>query len=555
MLDDFDKEALTMLGIEIGKADQAIHGGYKGASQFDQQVALWSPYNTSADANVIADKYMATSRTRDLRRNDAYVQAGSEYHRDSVVGAHYRLQHKPNWEALGKTKEWAREHSKEVESQWEAYAESENCYLDAAGRNKFTAMVRLQIMNYIEHQECLATVEWIRDRARPAATAILMIDPDRLATPFNKGVLATQSKVRGGVERNRYGRPLAYYIHDGYPYEAPFTGNYEYRRVLARKPWGRRQVIHIMEQQRVDQSRGISQIVTALKQTKMAEKFRDITLQNAVLNATYAATIESELPTDQLFQMLGNGNEVDPVQTYLGLAAEQMTAMSGYAKGAKHLTMDGVKIPHLYPGTKLNLHNPSAPGGVGQEFETSLLRYLAASLGLTYEELTRDLSQTNYSSIKAGMNMTQRAMASRKAMVADRFASQCFEVWYEEQINNGRFKTLNGTSPDFYKGMNREYYTKASWIGAGQGQVDEMKETQAAILRIKRGLSTYQIELARLHGSDYLEVFEQIAYEQGLLETMGITFEEDNALNAASGTVNEANTDTGDNSSDGATDD
>lgn len=554
MLDKFDQEALSILGIEVGPQDTAIHGGYKGADQFDTQIALWSPYNTSADVNVIADKYMATSRSRDLRRNDAYVQSGSEYHRDSVVGAHYRLQHKPNWEALGLTKEWAREHAKEVEAMWEAYAESENCYLDAAGRNKFTAMVRLQVMNYIEHQECLATVEWLRDRGRPGNTAILMVDPDRLATPFNRGVLATQGKVRGGVERNRFGKPLAYYIHDGYPYEAPFTGNYEYKRVLARKPWGRRQVIHIMEQQRVDQSRGISQIVTALKQTKMAEKFRDITLQNAVLNATYAATIESELPTDQLFQMLGNGNADDPVETYLGFAAEQLNAMNGFAKGAKHLTMDGVKIPHLYPGTKLNLHSPTAPGGVGQEFETSLLRYLAAALGLTYEELTRDLSNTNYSSIKAGMMMTRKAMSARKAMVADRFAQQCFEVWYEEQINNARFKTVPANAPNFYDGLNQEYYTRAGWIGAGEGQIDELKETQAAILRIKRGLSTYQKELARLHGSDYLEVFEQIAYEQNLLEEMGITFEEDNAVNAASGTVGEPNNDTGDNSSEGTSD-
>ena len=40
--------------------------------------------------------------------------------------------------------------------------------------------------------------------------------------------------------------------------------------------------------------------------------------------------------------------------------------------------IDGARIPHLMPGSKLHLMPMGTPGGVGSEFEASLLRYIAA---------------------------------------------------------------------------------------------------------------------------------------------------------------------------------
>ena len=564
-IDDFDQSALEFLGVDMGGptpggSDMALHGGgYDGASPFDRQFVLWQPNNSSADGDVIPDKYRATARARDLRRNDAYVSHGTNFHRDAVVGSRFRLQAKPNYTRLGLSEEWAKEFSSEVEARWEAYAEGDGRWLDAARRNTFTGMVRLAVANYIDHQEILASVEWMREGGRPGHTAINLIDPDRLLTPYAfgggvRGLFVQNQKIRGGIERNRFGRPIAYYIHDGYPHEALFSGsNRSARRILAQKPWGRRQIIHVMEQQRIAQTRGISQIVTALKQSKMAHKYRETVLQNAVLNASIAATIESELPTEQLFQMLGGGPNIDPVDKYLGFAGKTLAAQGKFGKGAKNLTVDGAQIPHLFPGSKLKLLNAGSPGGVGDDFEISLLRNLAVSLDMTYEELAGDLRNTNYSSIRAGMNMTRRSMSARKAMVADQFASQCFIVWLEEELNNGRIEAMKlaPNAPNFYEGLNKEWYCRCDWLGSGSAQIDELKETQAAILRIEKGLSTYEIEIGKLHGTDYREHFHQIAKERGLLTELDIEFGESNAINAASGRVGPANTDTGNTESNG----
>jgi lambda family phage portal protein len=199
------------------------------------------------------------------------------------------------------------------------------------------------------------------------------------------------------------------------------------------------------------------------------------------------------------------------------------------------MQLDGVKIPHFFPGTKLNVKQVGAPGGVGQDFEVSILRHLSAILGVSYEELSHDYSKTNYSSARAGMNNTWKFMQSRKKMVADRFAEFIYELWLEEQINTGGLECMKSAAlPNFYDSLMKEAYTSATWIGAPRGQIDEVKETQAAILRMKNGLSTAEEENARL-GKDWRETYAQMEREQKEREKRGILLVEDNSINASSG--------------------
>jgi lambda family phage portal protein len=271
---------------------------------------------------------------------------------------------------------------------------------------------------------------------------------------------------------------------------------------------------------------------------RITKRFRDITLQNAVVNASFAAAIESELPTAQVFESLGGGDVGSSIVNY---AQQFLGAIAAYSNNARNMQIDGVKIPHLMPGTKLNMLPMGNPGGVGGEFEQSLLRYLAAGLGVSYEQLSKDYSETNYSSARAGMVETWKYMQSRKKMVADRFATMVFRLWFEEAVNMGQIEAMNGASvPNMYDGLNMEAFCECDWIGASRGQIDELKETQAAILRIKMRLSTYEEEIGRM-GKDWRPVFQQIAREQGVLKDLEIEPEESNAMNAASGDIREAN--------------
>lgn len=517
--------------------ETALGGAYEGASRFNRELALYSPPVRSADGDILPEKGIADARARDMARNDAYVLNGINIHRDNIVGAMYMLNAKPNWKVLGLDEKWAEEFQEIVEAKFTLWAESPNNWPDAARMNSLTAMVRLAVGIYVMTGEVLATAEWRRDRGRAFATCVQMLDTDRLSNPYGESDGPT---LRGGVRRDYMGAPLGYYIRMAHPADMTDMNAYRWKYVPATKGlaagmpwWDRPLVIHIVEQFRPDQTRGIAQMVSALKEMRMTKNFRDVTLQRAVLQATYAATIESDLPAEAVAEALGGGSSSTWAENYL-------SQIAAYTKGAKNLQLDGVKIPHLYPGTKLNFQSGAATDGVGEDFEKSLLRQIAAALGVSYEQLSKDYANTNYSSARAAMTETWKYMQSKKRMVADRFASIVYRLWLEEAINKGEVPLPAG-APSWYEGQNADAYSQCEWIGASRGQIDELKETQAAALRIRMNLSTYEDEMARL-GKDWRAALAQRKREQELLKDYGLVVEADNMMNAVSGEVREANT-------------
>lgn len=511
-----------------------VGGAYDGASRTEKMLSLWAPPIQSADADLLPEKGSIDGRVRDSFRNDAYIRGGGVIHKDSIVGSLYALNAKPASRALGKgfDDKWEEEFQEETEELFTLAAESPDNWFDASRHNTLTEMVRLAVGINAAGGEVLSSVEWIRERDRPFNTAIQFIDADRLCNPSH---LIYDSTVRGGVRKNRRGAAVGYYVRKQHPRDLSLELMAEPTYVPARKPWGRLQMIHIFEQQRPDQSRGVSEMVAALKEIRITRKFRDVVLQNAVVNATYAASIESDLPSHEVFAAMGAG---DPSKAMEQATASYLEQIAAYSGNAKNLAIDGVKIPHLFPGTKLNLHKAGEGGPLGTDFEQSLLRYIAAALGVSYEQLSRDFTKTNYSSARAAMAETWKRMTSIKRMTADKFATIVYRLWLEEMVNNGRISSLPDVARQpgwLYEPLRLDALSRCEWIGASRGQIDELKETQAAVLRLKYNLSTEEQEMARL-GQDWRAVKKQRAREIAMDEQLGLTRpEDDNMMNATTG--------------------
>lgn len=492
-------------------------GGLEGASRNTREMFSWTPQIISPDQQIMGGvKQLADARARDMIQNDGYAMGSVAIHRDSIVGAQYKLNAKPNWRVLGLTEAWAREWQQYVEARFNLVAESPNNYFDASGVNTLTGLVRLAVGGVLMTGEVLATAEWLRQNNRPFSTAIQMVSPTRLCNP--DGMMDT-ANLRSGIKQDLYGRPISYFIKKTFPGAEYGADDWKWIEVAAQKPWGRKQVIHIFEQMMPGQSRGISEMVSVLKQMKMTKGFQEIVLQNAVVNASYAAAIESELPSEVVYSQMGMGQS-----TFAQVMSGYMQSLMEYAGASKNIQIDGARIPHLFPGTKLKMQPMGTPGGVGTDYEESLIRNIAAALGLSYEQFSRDYTKTNYSSARASMGETWKFMNSRKKIVADRFASTIYALWLEEEIAAGNIPLPPGKTRDwFYEPLVKDALTCAEWIGASRGQIDEKKETEAAILRIKNGLSTYEIEIARL-GGDWREVFDQRAEEEGIIKEKELNF-------------------------------
>lgn len=546
-MDQISQEELRGIEALIGSpgGELAMGGAYDAAARFDKQIARWNPALQSADADMLPEKELIDARARDLARNDAYVQQGATTRKDSIVGAFFMLNSQPKWKILGKTEEWAEEFQQEVEELFTLWAESPMKWVDAARRNDFTALIRLAVGVDTYGGEVLATGEWVRQKGREFKTAIQMVDADRLSTP---ATMAYDRNIRGGIKVDGYGAPQSAFIRMAHPHDV-YGWNQDsqlWKEVPFYKPWGRQQVIYLSEQNRPEQTRAVADIVAGLREIAITKKFRDVTLQRAVLAATYAATISSELPPQAVYEQLGmSGASAGSAVT--DYATEFLSALAAYTGSSKNLMIDGVKIPHLFPGTKLEMQNAGEQAGVGQEFEQSLLRYVAAALNVSYEELSKDFTKTNYSSARAAMGATYRYTQARKKIVADGLATAVYRLWLEEAVSAGKLTTFPAAERDklYSDGVLNLMFdalSAASWIGAARGQIDELKETQAAVLRIKYGLSTHMDELSRL-GKDWRQVYAQLERERKDREKRNITLLEDNSVNAASGSPRDQQTD------------
>jgi lambda family phage portal protein len=520
-----------------------VGGAYEGADLRNREMAMWDPSRGSADDDIIGGKSTMDARSRDLMRNDAYARSALENRKDSVVGDLFALNSEPSTPILQAQDKrmddkWSEEFQNEVETLFTLWAESANNWVDASRHNNFTEQVRLVVGLEMMTGESLTSAEWIQGADRPFNTAFQMIDTDRLMDP---PIIGTRKYLRGGVQKNFRGEPLGYWVRRHHPNDINSMLANDFKYTPRVKSTGRVQMIHIFEQTRPDQTRGVGAMTAALKETRLGSQFRDIMLQNAIVNATYAATIESEMDPAKVFEALGGGKGNDDWGTTVSeYGAGFLGAVNDYQKNAKNTTLNGVRIPHLFPGTKLNLHAPGQGGPLGTDFEKSILRYLAANFGMSYEQLSRDFSETNYSSLRGALNEVHKHMKARKRAVADKYANHVFMLFLEEAIAKGAISSMpSGGGPSFWEGLNREAYSNCSWIGASRGQIDELKETQASVLKVKYGLSTRAEELAK-QGKDWRVTFKQIKREEAKAEELGISFvEDDKMMNASTGAPRE----------------
>ncbi len=496
----------------------ATHGAFDASSRTSRELRHFNARIGSVDAEYSRALPVIQARASHIFRNDPFAQNAVALHKNNIVGHSYRLSAEPDIDLLGFDEEWEEKFQTEVEARWANWADNPMKWIDASRKLNHTELLRLGVASYVVNGEMLAAVEWKKPNPSGYQTAIQMIDPSRLCNPEDRAY--DLDRVRGGIEFDDYGAPQAYYIRNSAKGGLQDqTGIHKWTRIPATERHGRIKIIHLFDPNYAQQSRGISKLTAVIRQFRSLEKFSDIVLENAIVNASYAAVIESPLDPTLLGQKMGfqqGGNQ------YEQYTKDMMTTAGDYMANAKNLTLSGVKIPLLPIGTKLSLTPMGNAGGLGTQFDRAVLRKLAAALDVSYEQLSRDFSETNYSSARAAMLETWKAMQSIKATISDAFATHNYCVWFEEAYNNNVFKTLPEGSVDFYNPDVFSALTKCNWIGASRGQIDEKKETEALLLKVNGRLMS-RATACGLLGVDWRSEMRQMAREEKYAVKIGLT--------------------------------
>jgi lambda family phage portal protein len=393
-----------------------------------------------------------------------------------------------------------------VESLWKTWADS--CACDITGELNFNSMTQLVFRSALENGEAIALPLWIARPDSPFRTCIQLVESDRLRNPWGTenfwGLGPTPSLI-AGIEKDDFGRPLAYWIQknplylNGWMLQMPVNA-YDFERIPAETSWGRKRVLHMHVKERIGQSRGRPLLTPVIEQLRMLDSYERTELQSAIVNALVAGTIETPLDPSTLAEMMG------------GDAAKYLEAKNEY-----RVQLEGGTFIPLYPGDKMQPFMPARPAAQFSAFIEALSRQIGVAMGLPYELLIKDFSKTNYSSARASLMEAWRFFAVRRAWLSSYWAGPVYRLWLEEAINAGMIE-----APGYHDSpAMRAYYSKSKWIGMGKGWVDPVKEAEAAQLRMQSMLSTLERECGE-QGEDWNDVVEQRALENARLEQLGL---------------------------------
>ncbi|WP_428492153.1 phage portal protein [Rhodopila sp.] len=508
----------------------ALHGRsnvpFDAADLYSPQMEAWTPSLWSSDAERQQGyRDRITSRARDVERNDGWARGGVTRVLDNVIGADFRPISKPDYRALQHftgnaafDPTWADEFGHAVDACWRAWSDDVNHYCDAMQCLTMPQLFWVALRHKLIDGDALAVMLYRPEtlgfgKAR-YATSVQLIDPDRLSNPQLR---FDQNSMRGGVEVDDYGVPVGYWIrraHAGDWFSA--AKSVQWDRFDRRTSWGRPIVVHDYDHDRASQHHGGVGILTPiLQRLKMLSRYDATELDAAVINAIFAAYVRSPYDPKMIEAGLSSeGVDTDGLGEYQGMRAD-------YWHNKRALIGDA-QMTHLFPGEEVGTVNAARPSTNFAPFETAILRHIAGGIGVTYEQLTGDFSQTNYSSFRGATNEILKTFNRRTKGFEAGFCNQIRAAFLEE-VMEVEDVPLPAGAPPFEEF--RAAYSKAMWLKPGRGRVNPIDEVRASTLAMQGGLSTLEAEAAE-QGLDWEEILDQRGVEIARFKERGIELPE-----------------------------
>ncbi|MDG7056613.1 MAG: phage portal protein [Wolbachia endosymbiont of Penenirmus auritus] len=426
--------------------------------------------------NLLSDSLETLrSRSRDMVRKNPHAANIVDVIVSNCVGTGIKPQSKAKDPEL----------RKKIQELWLRWTDE----ADSSGINDFYGLQALVCRSMVEGGEC-----FVRLRTRKPEDGLCVplqlqvLESEHLDNKSNQ-TLANGNVIRNGIEFNRLGKREAYYLFREHPGEGSFK---ESVRVPAND------ILHIYRPLRPGQIRGAPWLSTVLLKLYELDQYDDAELVRKKTAAMFAGFITR---LDPEANILGEGE-----------SNEQGVALSGLEPGTMQL---------LDPGEDIKFSQPSDVGGSYEAFMRQQLRAIAIGMGITYEQLTGDLSGVNYSSIRAGLiEFRRRCAMLQHNILVFQLCRPVWGKWIELAILSGELDI-----GEDWKGA-KEGAKEVKWIPPGFGSVDQLKDQQAQQMAVKNGFKSRSEVVSEL-GYDVEEIDQEIAADQKRASELGLSFDTD----------------------------
>jgi lambda family phage portal protein len=478
------------------------------------EMASWRPPLTSWDNDIRPGFEVNRARARELALTNPYVANAVETKRDAIIGKKFSLVLLPNAEYLGVDEDDADAWATEAEAEWNRYAESITFDVDAKRTSTFTFLMHQVQEGMHTDGEVLGIVAW-SEGPLGYGTCLQLIEPERLDDKNEQE--GTGAETRYGIERNEHGAPIAYHIKDAHDADMMWSGPGKATKVTRYARYGRHgrpAVMHCYDEARPGQTRGISRdMLSSLKQAKMLAVFSEAELSRSIMSASWAAVIQTDMQYDQAMNVLGATGGDKYANNLTKASADYLKEIAPYYNKLG-LQYNGARVAHLMPGDKLQIVQSQIAGVQHEAFEKAFLKQMAAGLGVSYEELSRDFSGMSYAAARQASEVVWRRYLRLRAMLNQKFCMQFVSAWMEEAITSGRLRMLGKKFEATRQGFAQARYglCVGEFISWGRPVIDPVKETTGAHMRMVLGLSTLRSEAATT-GDDFMTLIRQRARE------------------------------------------
>lgn len=451
-----------------------------------------------------------------------------------VLGMGLKLQAEPQAEVLNayKIKIDTEKFNTSVEALWKVYA-FKSFVADYAKRAPLQKIAKRALKNAMVRGDVLVVLR-VDDNNN---VKVQIIDGQHVGTPLglatmgNYGELIdnfigydyinpeTGNRIRHGVEISDTGEHVAYHVRNGI--------GFTYTRIPARDSYGNlRAYLVYGSEHRLDNVRGIPQITPSMESAKQLDDYTSATVGSAVERQRIAYTIEHEL----------GSTEEDPRQKNLAkvVDAKSNINMPRVASGEQVANTVAASTNkntfNLPAGSKLTAVESKQELHY-KEFHDTRAYAECATLGIP-PEVAFQLYGSSYSASRAATNGFQFMLNIDR----DDFGNQFYQPIYNLQLDLW-VMTSKVQAPGYLDALRRKdevvlaAYRFANWLGDPVPQIDELKEVQAARLKLGIGsahlpLSTFEKVVQDLGEGNAASNMRQYAREMEEGEKLGIDRED-----------------------------
>lgn len=427
----------------------AAAGGRRGGG-----MGTFGPINPE----VAAGATLTRSRARYLAANNPWLSNGVDNWSAALVGAGIRPT--PRAEDAGTRRAASRA--------FETWADG----ADAAGRTDFWGLQRDIARHLIVDGEALVLIHDDADGIRLQVVAPEQLDEAKTAE------LGGGRLIVSGVEFDAQGRRVAYWLLPHRPH-ATFTDYAPSVRFDAAD------VLHVMRPLGAGQVRGLSWLAPAVLSANELDQLMDALLVGAKTSAMFAGFLTDLNATGGL---PFDGDQAGSIMD------------TGLEPGTLKVLPAGIDVKFSAPDAAKD--SPA--------FLRMNLQALAAALGLPEHLLSGDLTNANYSSLRAGLlPFRARLEQTQYGTLVPQFLRPVWRRWIVAEVLSGRLDL----TPDL----------AAEWIMPRPMQVDPQKDLAAMKEALALGLTSRTKAVNEL-GWNADDLDEEIAADRARERDLGLTF-------------------------------